>query len=135
MYFQTAVEKYIGKFRCQPANFIFSSLSYSRIESKGYNYPAKITLHRGKKINVNFFVAEEPGLNDSFLLTNKIIDIIRLASIPLHPDYQCQDLGYFGKKVECWCRVPKIVDLLLFTALHRQLSPPVLDHIGLFLKG
>ena len=32
-------------------------------------------------------------------------------------------------------RVPKIVDLLLFTALHRQLSPPVLDHIGLFLKG
>ena len=32
-------------------------------------------------------------------------------------------------------RVPKIVDLLLFTALHRQLAPPVLDHIGLFLKG
>ena len=33
-----------------------------------------------------------------------------------------------------WDRVPKIVDLLLFTALHRQLAPPVLDHIGLFLK-
>ena len=32
-------------------------------------------------------------------------------------------------------RVPKIADLLLFTALHRQLAPPVLDHIGLFLKG
>ena len=32
-------------------------------------------------------------------------------------------------------RVPKIVDLLLFTALPRQLAPSVLDHIGLFLKG
>ena len=32
-------------------------------------------------------------------------------------------------------RVPKIIDLLLFTALHRQLAPPTLDHIGLFLKG
>ena len=33
-------------------------------------------------------------------------------------------------------RVPKIVDLLLFTALHRQLAPPALDHIGLFfLRG
>ena len=32
-------------------------------------------------------------------------------------------------------RVPKIVDLLLFTALHRQLAPPALDHIGLFFKG
>ena len=32
-------------------------------------------------------------------------------------------------------RVPKIVDLLLFTALPRQLTPPVLDHIRLFLKG
>ena len=31
--------------------------------------------------------------------------------------------------------VPKIVDLLLFIALHRQLAPPVPDHIGLFLKG
>ena len=97
-----AVEKYIGKFRCRPANFLVSTLSYSRIELKGYNYPAEITLHCGKKINVNFFVNEEPGLNHSFLLANKIIDNIRLASIPLHPDYQCQDLGYFDKKVECW---------------------------------
>ena len=35
----------------------------------------------------------------------------------------------------CSSRVPKIVDLLLFTALHRQLAPPALDHIGLFLRG
>ena len=35
-----------------------------------------------------------------------------------------------------YIRVPKIVDLLLFTALHRQLAPPALDHIGLFFfKG
>ena len=34
-------------------------------------------------------------------------------------------------------KVPKIVDLLLFTALHRQPAPPALDHIGLFffLRG
>ena len=32
-------------------------------------------------------------------------------------------------------RVPKIVDLLRFTALHRQLAPPALDRIGLFFKG
>ena len=38
-----------------------------------------------------------------------------------------------GRRV--WSRVPKIVDLLLFTALHRQLAPPALDHIGLFLRS
>ena len=97
-----AVEKYIGKFRSRPENFLVSTFSYSRIESKGYNYPAEITLHCGKKINVNFFVNETLDSNQSFLLANKIIDNIRLASIPLHPDYQWQDLGYFGKKVECW---------------------------------
>ena len=31
--------------------------------------------------------------------------------------------------------VPKIVYLLLFTALRRQLAPLALDHIGLFFKG
>ena len=73
------------------------------IERKGYNYVAKITLPQGEKINVNFFVAKEPGLNHGFLMTNNIINNIRLASIPLHPDYPYPDAyGYFGKTVEFW---------------------------------
>ena len=55
------------------------------------------------------------------------------------------ELKLTDKTINDWCsfcreviidwvvrRMPKIIGLLLFTALHRQLAPPALDHIGLF---
>ena len=33
------------------------------------------------------------------------------------------------------CSIQQSAKNLRFTALHRQLAPPVLDHIGLFLNG
>ena len=53
-------------------------------------------------------------------------------------DKTINDWCYFCREVIIdWVvsRVPKIIGLLLFSDLHRQLAPPALDHIGLFFKG